>query len=89
MTNMIEVQINGQLVAVQSGISVAAAIMNSGNMAFRRSVSEMTRAPLCGMGICFECRVTINGQSQLRSCLLACEPKMDIRTDDDDTTNLD
>jgi len=39
------------------------------------------RGPLCGMGLCFECRVSINGQPHCRSCLTLCEPGMEVRTD--------
>jgi sarcosine oxidase subunit alpha len=47
----------------------------------RRSVQGEPRGPLCGMGICFECRATINGQRHCRSCATVCEDGMDIRTD--------
>ena len=48
----------------------------------RTSVSGKPRGPLCGMGICFECRVTINGISHCRSCQILCEPGMDVSTDE-------
>ena len=38
--------------------------------AFRASGSlGEPRAPICGMGICHECRVTVDGVAQVRSCL--------------------
>ena len=40
------------------------------------------RGPVCGMGVCFECRVMVNGLSHVRSCQTICEPGMEIRTDD-------
>jgi hypothetical protein len=30
--------------------------------------------------VCFECRVTVNGTSQIRSCLVTCEAGMEIET---------
>ena len=48
---------------------------------FRRSVSGEPRGPLCGMGICFECRVTIGGRAHCRSCQEVCRPGMEVRTD--------
>jgi sarcosine oxidase subunit alpha len=33
------------------------------------------------MGICFECRVTIDGASHARSCTLLCTEGMEVRTD--------
>ena len=74
---MITLAINGQAVTVPAGTTVAAAVMRAGVMAFRRD-----RGPLCGMGICFECRVTLNGRAHERSCQTVCEPGMEVRTDD-------
>jgi len=75
------VRVNGRDVSVPSGTTVAAAVLIAGETAFRRSVSGQARGPLCGMGICFECRVTLNGRMHQRSCQLACLPGMEIRTD--------
>jgi D-hydroxyproline dehydrogenase subunit gamma len=36
---------------------------------------------LCGMGICFECRVTIDGREHCRSCQIPCAEGMEVRTD--------
>lgn len=78
---MPEISINGKLVAVNTGTTVAAAVLNAGCVAFRRSVSGEMRAPLCGMGICFECRLTIDGQPHARSCQVLCSDGMQVETD--------
>ena len=64
-----------------AGTTVAAAVMASGESAFRRSVTGEPRGPLCGMGICFECRVTIDGVPHSRSCQTPCVEGMEVRTD--------
>lgn len=74
--------VNGRKVLVPAGTIVAAAIALAGETRFRRSVLTSPRGPLCGMGICMECRVTINGQTQCRSCQTLCEPGMEVRTDE-------
>ena len=61
---------------------VAAAVLQAGVVSFRRSVTGEARGPLCGMGICFECRVTVNGAAHVRSCQTLCEDGMDVRTDE-------
>ena len=76
---MIEIRIDGETVRVPDGISVAAALLNSKHHAFRTSVSGESRAPLCGMGICFECRVSIDGSEHTRACLVTVRQGMDIR----------
>jgi D-hydroxyproline dehydrogenase subunit gamma len=78
---LISVRINGASVQVAQGTSVAAAILNSGCAIFRRSVSGRPRGPLCGMGICFECRVTIDNIAHRRSCQILCCEGMEVRTE--------
>lgn len=79
MTRSVHVRIDGRRVRVPAGISVAAALLNAGVQALRTSVSGEARAPLCGMGICYECRVTIDGEMHVRSCMVAVREGMDIR----------
>jgi hypothetical protein len=72
--------INTRPVSVEPGTTVAAAILIAGECAFRTSVSGEPRGPLCGMGICFECRVTINGLAHARSCQIVCRDGMKVVT---------
>ena len=81
MPEMVSVKVNGVPVAVPPGATVAAAIIRLGEAVFRRSVRGEPRGPLCGMGICFECRVTIDGAPHLRSCQILCRAGMEIETD--------
>lgn len=82
MSETIQLRVNGRAVSVAPGTIVAAAIELAGESKFRRSVTAEPRGPLCGMGICMECRVTINGRAQCRSCQTLCEPGMEVRTDE-------
>jgi predicted molibdopterin-dependent oxidoreductase YjgC len=82
MADSIQVSINGCPFCVPGGTVVAAAIAQAGVVRFRRSVSGQPRSPLCGMGTCMECRVTINGQPHCRSCQTLCTAGMEIRTDE-------
>jgi sarcosine oxidase subunit alpha len=81
MNEQLQIRVNGKSVRVPSGTLVAAAIALAGISAFRRSVLGDPRGPLCGMGICMECRVKINGQQNCRSCLTLCEEGMEVQTD--------
>lgn len=76
----IHLTVNGHEILVPSGCMVAAAIARAGVNSYRRSVRGAARAPLCGMGICFECRVTINGQAHCLSCQTPCEDGMEVVT---------
>lgn len=77
----VHLEVNGLPVEVVDGTSVAAAIAQLG-VPFRRSVRGQWRAPLCGMGVCFECRVRIDGVAQQRSCMLPAREGMQVHTDD-------
>jgi predicted molibdopterin-dependent oxidoreductase YjgC len=80
MPDAIVLTIDGQPVQVAPGASVAAAVALAGSMVTRRSVTGMARAPLCGMGVCQECRVTIDGRPHQLSCQTPCAPGMQVRT---------
>ena len=79
MPDEIAVMINGARVSVATGATAAFAIAIAGQTC-RRSVTGEARGPLCAMGICFECRATVNGKPHSRTCQIVCEPGMDIRT---------
>ena len=77
---MPELFVNGKPVSVGQGTTVAAAILISGEHAFRKSVSGEPRGPLCGMGICFECRAIVDGVAHQRTCQLLCREGMRVET---------
>jgi D-hydroxyproline dehydrogenase subunit gamma len=80
MLSEIVVTVNGVSVTVPTGATVTTAILLAGK-ACRTSVSGEPRGPLCGMGICFECRVAINGKPHCQSCQTLCEQGMEVRTE--------
>ena len=79
MSESFSITVNGRAVLVSQGTSVAAAMMTVGEPC-RISVQGQPRGPLCGMGICMECRATVNGVPQRRTCQLVCVPEMEIVT---------
>lgn len=81
MPEAVTLTVDGVSVTMPAGSMVAAAILKSGKHSFRRSAMGEPRGPLCGMGVCFECRVVINGEAHCRSCQTLCEDGMDVRTD--------
>ncbi|SAE42688.1 Hypothetical%2C similar to sarcosine oxidase alpha subunit%2C 2Fe-2S domain [Enterobacter cloacae] len=74
---ILSIVIDGEPCDVPAGISVAAALALAGNGVTRSSVSGERRAPFCGMGVCQECRVTVNGRRML-ACQTECQPDMVI-----------
>lgn len=76
----ITLSIDGRHISVPAGTTVAAAVAMCGSPVTRLSVSGMPRAPLCGMGICHECRVTIDGQAHRLACQALCAAGMQVLT---------
>ncbi len=82
MPDQITLAINGQNVTVEHGCTVAAAIARRQGAAAitRRALNGQGRGPLCGMGICQECRVTINGSLHQLACQTRCTAGMSVIT---------
>jgi predicted molibdopterin-dependent oxidoreductase YjgC len=74
------ITINGIAVEVSTGTTVAAAILQAGAVS-RRSVHGEPRQPLCGMGICFECRAELDGKLHQKTCQILCRPGMQVTTE--------
>ncbi len=79
MTDKVALFINEEPFTVPAHTTVAAALLIAG-VPCRSSVLGEPRSALCAMGICFECRVRINGVPHQRGCLVVCQPAMDVRT---------
>ncbi|HLJ91163.1 MAG TPA: 2Fe-2S iron-sulfur cluster-binding protein [Candidatus Angelobacter sp.] len=80
MPESITLTVDDVSVSVSSGTTVAVAVVMLGK-ACRKSASGEPRAPLCGMGVCYECRVTIDGVPHCRSCQILCSSGMEVRTE--------
>lgn len=75
-----KVFVNGMPLHVSDDATAAVACVQAG-AATRISSTGEPRAPLCGMGICYECRAVIDGVPHERSCVIPCRPGMRIDTD--------
>ena len=79
---LITVRVDGWPLGVPAGITVAAAVERaSAGRGARVSPGGQRRQPFCGMGVCGECRVSIDGRAQRLGCQTACVAGMEIRTD--------
>ena len=80
MPSPVAIVVNGHSLQVPEGTSAAAAVIISGQMSFRTSVAGEARGPLCGMGVCFECKATVDGRPGCRTCQLPVREGMVIST---------
>lgn len=85
MPEQITLAVNGRAVTVPSGATVAVAVATAAAYC-RDSVNGEPRAILCAMGVCFECRVEIDGTRHQRSCQILCSQGMQVHTQRQITT---
>ncbi len=77
----VQILIDGQPIEAFEGESVAAAMMAAGLRVFRITAKHKTpRGMYCGMGVCFECLVTVNGVRNVRACLTPVADGMMVET---------
>ncbi len=79
----IRIFVNGRMHTAFEGESVHAALLAAGYRILRRT--DGTRQPrgvFCGMGICYECLVTIDGVPNRRACMTPVADEMKIDTDE-------
>ena len=83
MSDAITVSVDGRPLAVRAGTLVAAAVeLAAPGRGARVSPGGARRQPLCGMGVCGECRVTVDGRAHRLGCQTMCMAGMEILTDD-------
>lgn len=81
MPEMVTLSIDGIPVEAPAGTTVVVALLMRGE-ACRTSVNGERRGPLCGMGVCYECRVTIDGVPGRLACQTRCVSGMKVCTRD-------
>jgi len=75
----VEVLVDGTPVLVPEGASAAAAVLLAGLPSIRETpVTGSPRAPLCLMGVCFDCLADIDGVPNRQSCMVTVTPGMRI-----------
>ena len=68
----------GLVIPARHGESVAAALINSGHYGCRDSETTGPRGVFCGMGVCSECAVNINGMTGRLACMEKVVPDLTV-----------
>ncbi|WP_233853048.1 (2Fe-2S)-binding protein [Paraburkholderia sp. HD33-4] len=76
----IRLTVDGRSIEVKPGTTVAAALAIAGVSGSRLSVKGEPRDVLCGMGVCQECRVTIDGRAHTLACQTLCRDGQRVQT---------
>ena len=73
---------DGESVPVRAGQTLAAALIAAGHNALRPTrVGAQPRGVFCGIGVCFDCLVTVNGTRSVRACLVAAQPGDEVSSE--------
>jgi aerobic-type carbon monoxide dehydrogenase small subunit (CoxS/CutS family) len=77
----IAISVDGRPVTCREGETIAAALIGAGEIAWRSTRRTRARRGLfCGIGVCFDCLVIVNGDGPLRACLVVAQPCDEIST---------
>jgi len=77
----ISVSVDGQLVIAFEGETVAGVLLAQGIRTFRHTAKTgQGRGLYCGMGICYDCLVTVDGVANVRACMTPVAQGMAIGT---------
>ncbi len=78
----IKILINGRPHIAYEGENVHAALLAAGYRALRKTTKmDQPRGFFCGMGVCYDCQVTINGMPNQRACMTPVRYGMEIQID--------
>ncbi len=79
----IDLLVDGEVVRAYAGETIAGALTAEGRRIFRHTEkSGEPRGVFCGIGICFDCVVTVEGLGRVRSCMVSVRPGMKVNLRD-------
>lgn len=72
-----------QQVPFEAGQTIAEALLAQGHSLWRHTASGQGRSIFCGMGLCGECRVIVNGTPNVYACQELAAPNLQVQTQND------
>ena len=77
----IEFTFDGEKIVAITGQSVAAALLAANQRTLLKTrFNNNERGVFCGIGVCFDCLVVIDGITNQRACLIEAKPGMKVQT---------
>ncbi|TDD88665.1 (2Fe-2S)-binding protein [Actinomadura darangshiensis] len=64
----VRITLDGEPFTGRDGQTIAGVLLASGRRSWRESPSGAPRGVFCGIGVCFDCLVTVNGVRDVRAC---------------------
>ena len=78
----VTITLDGQTVTAHEGESVAALLLAEGYPATRTTQGGAPRGVYCGMGVCFDCLVIVDGIPNTRACTTWVREGLNVRRQD-------
>lgn len=76
-----EIEVDGKPVVAFEGETIAAVLLAAGQKSLRHTAKhDAPRGIFCGMGICFDCVMTVDGVPNVRTCVTPATPGMKVET---------
>jgi predicted molibdopterin-dependent oxidoreductase YjgC len=74
----VEFQLNGEAVRCPAGLTVAGALFHLRKSTTRTTRRDAPRTLFCGMGVCCECVMEVDGRPSVRTCMTLVRPGMRV-----------
>ncbi len=79
----IKIFVNGNACTAYEGETLHAALLAAGYRVLRKTLkTHQPRGFFCGMGVCYDCLVTVNGAPNQRACMIRVIDRMEIEIDE-------
>lgn len=76
-----EIDVDGDKLIAYQGETIAAALVAAGKMTLRRTTKKgESRGMYCGIGVCHDCRMVVDGKPNTRVCQTLATPCCCVRT---------
>src|SRR5579862_9138997 len=79
MSDSVSFTFDGRRLVGRRGESLAAALIAAGVRGFRATRAGAERGIFCGMGVCQDCLVEVDGRSNRRACMVKLDRSMTVR----------
>ena len=76
-----EMEVDGVSTLAHHGETVASVMLASGNRVLRSTRKQgKPRGLFCGIGVCYDCLVVVDGRANVRACMTRAVPGMKVQT---------
>jgi len=76
-----EIEVDGEKLTAYEGETIAAVLLAAGKRTFRTTPGRKhPRGVYCGIGLCYECMMVIDGEPNTRACQTLATPGCRVQT---------